>query len=300
MQTMTQDKKRVLGRGLNSLIPAARGETPVPVQAGPAAVLPGENVRDIAISDILPNPAQTRLAIDPVALKELAESIKVQGVVQPILLRKIADGKLELIAGQRRLLASQEAGKTTVPAIVRQISDEQAIEITIIENLQRENLNPLEQAAAFEKLSQQCGLTQEQIAERTGKDRTTVANYIRLLRLPEWVKQGLAQSSLTMGHARALMGLDPTQIEPTARKVVADALSVRQTEKLVYDILHPAPKPEKKERVVDPNVKEAERELERALGVRARIYDRKGKGKVVLEYKSLEDFDRIVEALATK
>ena len=300
MQTMTQDKKRVLGRGLNSLIPAARGETPVPVQAGPAAVLPGENVRDIAISDILPNPAQTRLAIDPVALKELAESIKVQGVVQPILLRKIADGKLELIAGQRRLLASQEAGKTTVPAIVRQISDEQAIEITIIENLQRENLNPLEQAAAFEKLSQQCGLTQEQIAERTGKDRTTVANYIRLLRLPEWVKQGLAQGSLTMGHARALMGLDPTFIEPTARKVVADALSVRQTEKLVYDILHPAPKPEKKERVVDPNVKEAERELERALGVRARIYDRKGKGKVVLEYKSLEDFDRIVEALATK
>ena len=297
MQTMTQDKKRVLGRGLNSLIPAARGEAPIPVQAGPTAVLPGEAVRDVVIADILPNPAQTRIDIDPVALQELAESIKVQGVLQPILVRKLAEGKLELVAGQRRLLASQAAGKTTVPAIVRQISDEQAIEITIIENLQRENLNPLEQAAAFENLSQKCGLTQEQIAQRTGKDRTTVANYMRLLRLPDWVKQGLRQGALTMGHARALMGLDPTLIEATARKVVADALSVRQTEKLVYDILHPAPKPEKKERVVDPNVKDAERELERSLGVRARIYDRKGKGKVVLEYKSLEDFDRILEAL---
>lgn len=300
METMTQDKKRALGRGLNSLIPAARGAapTPLPVQSGPVAVLPGEAVREIAIADILPNPMQTRVDIDPIALQELADSIAVQGVLQPILVRSVAEGKLELVAGQRRLLASQRAGKTTVPAIVRQLSDEQAIEITIIENLQREDLNPLDQAAAFEKLSQQCGLTQEQIAQRTGKDRTTVANYMRLLRLPAWVKEGLRQGSVTMGHARALMGLDPTLIEATARKVVLEALSVRQTEKLVYDILHPAPKPEKKERIVDPNVKEAERELERLLGVRARIYDRKGKGKVVLEYKSLEDFDRIVEALS--
>ncbi|HLH07957.1 MAG TPA: ParB/RepB/Spo0J family partition protein [Terriglobales bacterium] len=300
MQTITPDKKRALGRGLNSLIPAARSTPPAaaPVATGPVAVMPGEAVQDVAIADVLPNPMQTRVDIDPVALQELADSIAVQGVLQPILVRKVGDGKLELVAGQRRLMASQRAGKTTVPAIVRQISDEQAIEITIIENLQREDLNPLEQAAAFEKLSQQCGLTQEQIAQRTGKDRTTIANYIRLLRLPDWVKQGLRQGVLTMGHARALMGLDPSLIEATAREVVKDALSVRQTEKLVYDILHPSPKPEKKERVVDPNVKEAERELERSLGVRARIYDRSGKGKVVLEYKSLEDFDRIVEALS--
>ena len=243
METMTQDKKRALGRGLNSLIPAARAEAPVPIQAGPTAVIPGETVRDIPIADILPNPMQTRLDVDPVALHELADSIKVQGVLQPILIRRIAGGKLELVAGQRRLLASQHAGKTTIPAIVRQLSDEQAIEITIIENLQREDLNPLDQAAAFDKLSQKCGLTQEEIAQRTGKDRTTVANYMRLLRLPDWVKQGLRQGSLTMGHARALMGLDPTLIEASARKVVADALSVRQTEKLVYDLLHPAPKP---------------------------------------------------------
>ena len=128
MQTMTQDKKRVLGRGLNSLIPAARGEASIPVQAGPTAVLPGEAVRDVVIADILPNPAQTRIDIDPVALQELADSIKVQGVLQRPC-RELGEGKLELVAGQRRLLASQAAGKTTVPAIVRQISDEQSIEI---------------------------------------------------------------------------------------------------------------------------------------------------------------------------
>ncbi|HWR17360.1 MAG TPA: ParB/RepB/Spo0J family partition protein [Terriglobales bacterium] len=295
---MSQDKKKqALGRGLSSLIPAARATATVaaPVQA---PVVTGEAVQQIPIADIDPNPYQTRIQVDEHSLNELADSIRVQGVLQPVVLRQIAGAKLQLVAGQRRLLASERAGKTTVPAIVRQLSDEQAIELTIIENLQREDLNPLDQAAAFEKLSSKCGLTQEQIAQRTGKDRATVANYMRLLRLPDEVRDWIRSGDLTMGHARALMALDLAveQID-AAKRVLKDAMSVRQTEQLVAKWGQPVEKKEAPVKVMDPNVKEAQRELERALGCRVIIDDKKGRGKVVIQYKTLEDFDRIVEAL---
>ena len=195
-------KKQVLGVVLAGSIWAARGmasAAPVP----PVAPVVGEAIQQIPVGDIDPNPFQTRIQVDEQSLNELADSIKVQGVLQPIVLRKVADGKLQLVAGQRRWLASQRAGKDLFPAIVRQLSDEQAIELTIIENLQREDLNPLDQAAAFERLSSTCGLTQEQIAQRTGKDRATVANYMRLLRLPDEVRNHVRSGELTMGHAGA-------------------------------------------------------------------------------------------------
>ncbi len=291
------NKKQVLGRGLSSLIPAARGESPVAAANTVPAHL-GESVQEIPIRDIDPNPYQTRIQIDEHSLNELADSIRAQGVLQPIVLRQVSGGKLQLVAGQRRWLASERAGKSTVPAIVRQLSDEQAIELTIIENLQREDLNPLDQAAAFEKLSSTCGLTQEQIAQRTGKDRATVANYMRLLRLPDEVRDTLRSGELSMGHARALMALSTAVEQITAsKKVMKDAMSVRQTEQLVAMWGKPAEKQEKPAKVLDPNVKEAQRELERSLGCRVTIDDKKGRGKVVIQYKSIEDFDRIVEAL---
>jgi ParB family transcriptional regulator, chromosome partitioning protein len=294
-------KKQVLGRGLNSLIPAARAQAPVAPPALGAPAVVGEAVQEIAVGEIEPNPYQTRVQVDERSLNELADSIKVQGVLQPIVLRRLPTGRLQLVAGQRRLLASQRAGKATVPAIVRQLSDEQAIELTIIENLQREDLNPLDQAGAFEKLSSTCGLTQEQIAQRTGKDRATVANYMRLLRLPEEIRNHLRSSELTMGHARALMAL-ATADEQTnaAKKVINLAMSVRQTETLVANWNTPKEKKEKPERVVDPNVRHAETQLTSALGCPVTIDDKHGKGTVVIKYSSIEDFDRIMEIMAGK
>ena len=297
----TDKKKQVLGRGLSSLIPAARGTAPAAPVPPPATPMIGEAIQQIAIGEIQPNPFQTRIQVDEISLNELADSIKVQGVLQPIVLRKVADGKLQLVAGQRRWLASQRAGKSTVPAIVRQLSDEQAIELTIIENLQREDLNPLDQAAAFEKLSSTCGLTQEQIAQRTGKDRATVANYMRLLRLPEDVRNHLRTGELTMGHARALMALAGSEDQTSAAKRVINlAMSVRQTETLVANWNTPKEKKEKPERVVDPNVKDAERQLTSALGCRVTVDDKRGKGTVTIKYSSIEDFDRIMEIVAGK
>ncbi|HET9695320.1 MAG TPA: ParB/RepB/Spo0J family partition protein [Terriglobales bacterium] len=295
-------KKQVLGRGLSSLIPAARTTQPAPPVAAPAPIAPtGEAIHQVPVGDIEPNPYQTRIQVDEQGLNELADSIKVQGILQPIILRQMPAGKLQLVAGQRRWLASQRAGKATVPAIVRQLSDEQVIELTIIENLQREDLNPLDQAAAFEKLASTCGLTQEQIAQRTGKDRATVANYMRLLRLPEEVRNSVRSGDLTMGHARALMALDlAVEQIAAAKKVLNLSMSVRQTEALVANWGKPHEKQEKPERPVDPNVKEAQRELERSLGCRVTIDDKKGRGKVVIQYKTLEDFDRIVEMLSQR
>jgi ParB family chromosome partitioning protein len=287
------DKRKALGRGLETLLPAARSMASA--QPAPA---PGEVVRQLAVELIDRNPYQSRLRLDEAALTELAESIKVSGVMQPILVRPLADGRFQLIAGERRWLASQRAGKKTVPAIVRQVSNEQAMEMTIVENLQREDLNAMEQARAYERLGREFGLTQEQMAQRTGKDRSSVANFLRLLKLPPEVQALLEQDKLSFGHAKALMGLDsPQAMLKLANRSVALSMSVRQVEATVHSLMNPEPKREPGERQIDPNVRQAERELERALGVRVQISDHKGKGKIVIHYKSLEDFDRVLEAL---
>lgn len=296
------DRRRALGRGLDSLLPgraAATAPAAVPPPPAPAGV------QEVAVDLIDPNPYQTRRRISEESLKELADSIRASGVVQPVVLRPGPNGRFHLVAGERRWLASKRAGKVTIPAVVRQVSNEQAMEITIIENLQREDLNPMEQARAFERLSREFGLTQEQIAARTGKDRASVANCIRLLKLPLPVQEALEDGRLSFGHGKVLMSLAgfPQHLEKAAREAMDKGLSVRQTEDFVGHLLNPeaaAQKPQKPAKSLDPNVRDAQRALEQALGVRVEIRDRKGKGKIILKYASLEDFDRIVEALASK
>jgi ParB family chromosome partitioning protein len=298
---MINDKRKALGRGLDSLLPSRPAVTPIAMPASQ----PAPSAQEIPIESIDPNPYQTRRRINEAALEELAESIRVSGVVQPVVLRPAANGRFQLVAGERRWHASKRAGKTTIPAVVRQISNEQAMEITIIENLQREDLNPVEQARAFERLSREFGMTQEQIASRTGKDRASIANFIRLLKLPEEIQNALEAGALSFGHGKVLLALAgfPEHMERAAREVIERQLSVRQTEELVGRLLNPQvaePKPDKATPVIDPNVRDAQRSLESSLGVKVEIHDRKGKGKIILKYGSLEDFDRIVEALAAK
>ncbi len=302
---MMNDKRKALGRGLDSLLPGRPTTAvvaPVPTAAPPTQPA---HPQEIAIDLIDPNPYQTRRQIREEALNELTESIRASGVVQPVVLRPGQNGRFQLVAGERRWLASKRAGKTSIPAVVKQISNEHAMEITIIENLQREDLNPVEQARAFERLSREFGLTQEQIATRTGKDRASIANFIRLLKLPAAVQEALESGILSFGHGKVLLSLVgfPQHLERAVHEVVGKQLSVRQTEELVAKLLNPeAPenKPEPQPVAVDPNVREAQRSLERALGVKVEIQDRRGKGKIILKYGSLEDFDRIVEALAVK
>ncbi|MDR3763352.1 MAG: ParB/RepB/Spo0J family partition protein [Acidobacteriota bacterium] len=296
--TVSTNKHKALGRGLDTLLPAARGsQAAAPAQSQQPA---GDSVRELPVEQIDRNPYQTRAYFDQTALQELAESIKASGVVQPITVRRAGE-RFQLITGERRLMASKMAGKATVPAIVRQVSNEQAMEITIIENLQREDLNPVEQAKAYERLSREFGLTQEQMAQRTGKDRSSVANFLRLLKLPEDVLRMVESSKLAFGHAKALMGLDsPEAILKLAQRAVQLSMSVRQVEGSVYNLMHPTPQPEKVQRMLDPNVREAEQQLQRTLGIKVQIHDRKGKGKIVLEYKTLEDFDRVLEALNSR
>jgi ParB family chromosome partitioning protein len=294
---MMNDKRKGLGRGLDSLLPGRPAPAPIAMPAPAAA-----GAQEISVDLIDPNPYQTRRQINEAALAELTESICASGVVQPVVLRPAANGRFQLVAGERRWLASKRAGKTTVPAVVRQISNEQAMEITIIENLQREDLNPMEQARAFERLSREFGLTQEQIAARTGKDRASIANFIRLLKLPESLHEALEAGAISFGHGKVLLGVlgFPEQLERAGREVIEKQLSVRQTEDLVARLLNPEsaiPIAPKAVPPLDPNVREAQRSLERSLGVKVEIQDRKGKGKIILKYGSLEDFDRIIEAL---
>lgn len=298
MQTVTEaPKRRALGKGLESLLPR--------VQADAAGAESGETgrPREIPVGEIERSPYQTRTRFDETQLDELAASIAATGVVQPIVVRPLPHGHFQLIAGERRWLASQRAGKETIPAIVRQVSDEQAMEMTIVENLQRTDLNPMEQARAYERLSREFQLTQEQMAKRTGKDRTSVANSLRLLRLPAEVQEQVESGALSFGHARALLPLeDPQAIMKAAQKVVALALSVRQTESYVQRILNPEPRSsgEQKENEIDPNVKEVQDLLQRALGLKVRVEDRRGRGRVIIEYSKLEEFDRLLETLTAK
>ena len=298
---MINDKRKALGRGLDSLLPSR--------PANPPITMPGQQMagsqQEIPIDLIDPNPYQTRRGIKEESLNELVDSIRVSGVVQPIILRPAAIGRFQIVAGERRWLASKRVGRSTIPAVVREISNEQAMEITIIENLQREDLNPMEQARAFYRLSREFGLTQEQIAARTGKDRASIANFIRLLKLPEALQEALETGVISLGHGKVLVTLVgfPEHLERATREVIAKQLSVRHTEELVSRLLNPVeaePRHEKLAQVLDPNVREAQRHLERALGIKVEIHDHKGKGKIILKYGSLEDFDRIIEALGAE
>jgi ParB family transcriptional regulator, chromosome partitioning protein len=284
-------KRRALGKGLDSLLPRIQPSTPTEAEGG--------QPREIPLELIDQNPFQTRSQVNQEQLSELAASIAANGVVQPVLVRPLAGGRFQLIAGERRWRASQIAGKKTVPAILRQVSDEQAMEITIVENLQRTDLNPMEQARAFERLSREFHMTQEQMAHRTGKDRATVSNFIRLLKLPSTVQDRVESGELTFGHARALLAFEHAEeMEKAARRIASLSLSVRQTESYVQGLIDPSRKPKKEPKPappIDANVRDAQERLQRTLGLKVTIEDHSGRGKVIIEYARLEDFDALME-----
>ena len=308
------DKRRALGRGLDSLLPTgprvvagtavapavmpagAETTSALPVVPSPASA---DGITRILLDQIDENPYQTRRRFEAAALQELADSIRASGVIQPIVVRPSGNGRFTLILGERRCRAAKLAGETMIPAMVRTASNQQAAEMTLVENLQRQDLNCLEQANAFMRLSRDFNLTQEQIGQRTGVSRESVSNYMRLLKLPADVQQYLADGSLGFSEARVLLQLaDPQLIPAVAKQAIERKLSVAQLIELVdrYN-LPPEPRPEVPARYVDPNVRAVQTELERTLGCRVRINDRKGKGKIVIEYASLEDFDRVTEML---
>jgi len=296
--TTPTNKPRALGKGLESLLPQRPAAAVIPSLAADAA--PDGRPFEIALELIDRNPFQTRTVFDEAKLAELASSIKASGVVQPIVVRPGQDGRYTLITGERRWLASKLAGKATIPSIVREVSNVQAMEMTIIENLQRADLNPMEQAHAFARLIKDFFMTQEQVAERTGKDRASISTFLRLLKLPELVQQYVTDGDLSFGHAKALLALESANaITAAAQKVLALNLSVRATDNYVQGLINPEgkQKPAKPEPVVDPNVREAQDELRRRLGLKVTIEDKAGRGKVIIEYSGIEDFDAILTAL---
>jgi ParB family chromosome partitioning protein len=288
---------------LESLLPSRPAPATVPAITA-VAESTGKPL-EIPLDHIERNPFQTRTRFDEAQLTELSQSIAASGVVQPIVVRPLNPhnglAKYQLITGERRWLASRKAGKTAIPAIVRQVADEQALEMTIVENLQRADLNPMEQARAYQRLSHDFKMTQEQMAARTGKERASVANFLRLLRLPEPIQHKVESGDLSFGHARTLLALnDPESITSAAQKVLALNLSVRQTESYVQGLINPEAKPKKEPKTTqpeDPNVREAQDRLQRTLGLKVHIEDKNGKGRVVIEYSGLEDFDSILTAL---
>ena len=260
-------------------------------------------VLDLPIERIDVNPHQTRSFTDEEikSLEELRDSVKVHGVIQPVTVRPGKDGRHFLITGERRLRASKMAGKTTIPAIVRVVSEQQAAEMTVIENLQRRDLNCMDLARAYIMLSQDFGLTQEQIGARVGVSRESVSNYMRLSKLPDIAQSYLQSGTLSFSHARLLLNLDdPERMAKAAVKAMDQEWSVDQLENYLFEqnwVTKPKKEGTHGARWVDPNVRAAERRLQEMLGVRVKIRDRKGKGSITLEYASLEDFDRILAVL---
>ena len=271
--------------------------------AGPS--LRGEEVVRLPIDRIDENPYQTRKTFDEKALLDLAQSIRVQGVLQPIVVRPGKDGSFRLILGERRLRAARLAGMEEIPAIIKRVSDQQAAEMTVVENLQRQDLNCVDQAEAFANLSTKFKLTQEQIGARVGLSRETVSNYMRLLTLGEGIIGALQKGKLTFSHARALLMVqDEVRRWTIAQKVMEEKMSVARLEDLVQGMVLPREssrvKDDGRARWVDPNVRAAQRSLEEVLGMRVRIRDRHGRGKILIEYTTIDDFDRVVSMLRGK
>jgi ParB family chromosome partitioning protein len=284
-------KKRGLGeRGLGALLANSR----VHLEQTPASQ-DGE-LRDIALDLIQRGRYQPRRDMDPAALQELADSIRQQGVMQPVVVRPLAAERFELIAGERRWRAAQMAGQDSIPAIIRDVSDEAAIAMALIENIQRENLNPIEEAFALQRLQDEFGLTQAQVAEAVGKSRTTITNLLRLIGLTEDVRLMLEHGDLEMGHGRAMLTLAPEQQMQVARQVVARSLSVRQTESLVRQLQQEKPDSSKVAKPgVDPNIRALQDDLAERLGTRVAInHGQRGQGKLVIEYSSLDELDGIL------
>ena len=283
-------KKRGLGRGLDALL---GGSTAATLEEE-AVKVDSRELQHLPLDLIQRGKYQPRRDMDPSALEELANSIKVQGVMQPIVVRPIGGGRFEIIAGERRWRASQQAGLDKIPAMVREVPDEAAIAMALIENIQREDLNPIEEAVALQRLQQEFELTQQQVADAVGKSRVTITNLLRLIALPEEIKTLLAHGDLEMGHARALLGLPLEQQVEGARHVVARGLTVRQTEALVRQWLNTKDKPAEKAKA-DPDINRLEQRLAEKLGAPVQIkHGAKGKGQLVIRYSSLDELQGVL------
>lgn len=272
--------KTALGKGLDALLPDR-----------------GLEIVEVELMRINPGKSQPRKVFRDEPLRELADSIRQKGVLQPVLLNREKDGSFSLIAGERRYRASKLAGLKRIPAIIKNVTPEDTLEISLIENIQREDLGPLETAQGFQRLMDEFGLTQEQLATKVGKERATVANYLRLLRLPEEIKKLLAEGMLSMGHARALLALDGARLLQLAlaKRIVRDGLSVRDAEKLSRK--KPAATPRTPKAGPSPDIRKLEERLRKNLATKVRVKDKNGKGKIEIEYYSLEELDRLLEIL---
>jgi ParB family chromosome partitioning protein len=283
---------KVLGKGLSALLPARAAAAAAPAEAPASSGL----IR-VALDEIDPNPSQPRTEFRADHLQELADSIRVHGVLQPLIVRR-AGARYELIAGERRWRASRLAGQPDVPVIVQDVANDQLLELALIENIQREDLNPIETAQAFDRLAKEFHLSHEEIGRRTGKERATVTNMIRLLKLPPDLQTLVAERHLSMGHARAILGLPSEDMQRSvAEKAVSQGLSVRSVERLVQSVLEPR-EPKPGAAPIDPNVQAAIEELERTLGTRVRIVTKgNNRGTLEIDYYSQDDLDRIYQQI---
>ncbi|NWF83840.1 MAG: ParB/RepB/Spo0J family partition protein [Bryobacteraceae bacterium] len=290
----TEQPRKALGKGLSALLPATKSATQAisSSQGHPTGAL------QLPIEQIDPNPLQPRTTFQADRLAELAQSIRENGVIQPLVVRRVGD-RYQLIAGERRWRASRLAGLSTVPVVVQDFAEKRLIEVALVENIQREDLNPIEVAHAFDRLNKEFSLSHEDIARRTGKDRTTVTNMLRLLKLPGDVQILLAEHRLSMGHARAILGLPTPELQiQVAEKASSEGMSVRQVERLVQRMCEPREAKSPEQVAQDPNVRAAIEQLERVLGTRVRIVEKsEQRGRIEIDYYSMEDLTRIYELI---
>ena len=312
---LNQSQRKALGKGLSALLPPKGGNPrqevspppPIPVRSPATSELPEsfDSFQSISLSEISPNDTQPRTSWDVERMEELAQSIRANGLIQPITVAKTESGKYMIIAGERRWRAAKLAGLTEIPAMVRTVEENRRLELALIENIQREDLNQIETALAFTRLIPQHKLSHEQVAERTGKDRSTITNFLRLLKLPREVQEDLARGDISMGHARALLGLPTEAAQRTACQQILDKrLSVREIERLVKEWIAPKPegeeRKEKAERPLDANVRAAIQDMQAALGTKVRLIPKAGKGtsgRLEIDYYSQDDLDRIYAAI---
>lgn len=292
MENTLSTQKRGLGRGLSALIPTAEPLTQASQDSSP---------RDVAVDRITPSPFQPRRTFDEAKLDELAASIRYQGIIQPLVVRPQGDG-FELIAGERRWRAAMRAGLSRVPVVIRNASDHEALQLALVENLQREDLNPIEEASGYRRLQEEFHWSQEEMADKVGKSRPAIANSLRLLTLPTEVQQELTAGNLPAGQARALLGLHTEPLIISAcREVIAKGLSARETEKMVRNLLI-GRKRRRSLPLVDPDLKTVVENLQRSLGTRVRLLPkaRSTKGKIEIEYYTLADLERIIQVISTR
>lgn len=302
--TKNPDQRKALGKGLSALLPARSApKAEVAVPAAPEVSTP-PGLQVLPIDVIEPNPVQPRTVFLGERLNELAQSIRANGIIQPLIVRRV-NGRYQLVAGERRWRAARLAGLTDVPVVVQDFAPERLLEVALIENVQREDLNPIEVAHALDRLAREYSLSHEEIGQRTGKDRTTVTNLIRLLRLPQDIQLLVAEQRLSMGHARAILALPNEDLQrDVAQQAAAEGMSVRQVERAIQGMTsnrEASAKSPAKEAVFDPNVAAATREMEAVLGTRVRIVTQNAnRGKIEIDYFSTDDLNRIYGLIVDK